>query len=258
MNVKEQIEIDDDSDIPEVLLDSPSSTGGADDLDSNSVSTVKSAVERCLNETKNKEDPVEVLQVYQQLFLKGRPLDQDSLDSTIEGKTLPIFVSRNDILETGMSELVDSEDFRYPMEVTFYGEEAADVGGPRKEFLVLMLQEILKDERNILKEVDEQRYKIIENSANLRKKFYYGAGLLCGLSLLQNGPLPCFLSEEESENVIMGTNATPARVQFRRGFDTLGLVELLRSKPTLKYLLRPSAKKLLTTKVLSYSQAKIF
>ena len=44
------------------------------------------------------------------------------------------------------------------------------------------------------------------------------------MSLLQNGPLPCFLSEEAFSQVLL--EATPFHRQFAKGLNELGLIDV--------------------------------
>lgn len=49
------------------------------------------------------------------------------------------------IYKDAMGELVTEppiEDISFPLDVTFIGEEAADYGGPRKEFLRAVMREV--------------------------------------------------------------------------------------------------------------------
>ena len=113
--------------------------------------------------------------------MTGRKLDQDTETNIIEGETSNIFVSRNSLLETGFSEILELEKFDVPLEVTFYGEEAMDYGGPRKEFFNLMMQEMVKEEFTLF-EKDEQLgvYDFKLNEGNIVKNWYYASGVLCG------------------------------------------------------------------------------
>jgi len=84
-----------------------------------------------------KSDPIEVL-VARDLWYKHR-----NTGNRI-GKTIEIFVSRMNIYKDAMAELVTEppiEDISFPLEVTFIGEEAADYGGPRKEFLGAVMRD---------------------------------------------------------------------------------------------------------------------
>ena len=57
-----------------------------------------------------------------------------------------------------MTELITDppiQDISYPLEVTFSGKEAADYGGPRKEFLSAVTREI-KDK--LFQEVETKKY----------------------------------------------------------------------------------------------------
>lgn len=69
----------------------------------------------------------------------------------LEGETTNIFVSRERILETGFSESMEPNlNFRLLLEVTCYGEEAQNVGGPRKEFFNMLLRNLQRKKPNYL------------------------------------------------------------------------------------------------------------
>lgn len=100
----------------------------------------------------------------------------------LEGDTTNIFVSRERILDTGFSELMEPNlNFRLPLEVTFYGEEAQDLGGPRKEFFGLILKEITKEENKIFVEEEEGQFVFSEYEHGIEKRWFYAAGLICGM-----------------------------------------------------------------------------
>ena len=46
------------------------------------------------------------------------------------------------VLESAIEEFKDLQNPRVTLEVSFYGEQAYDAGGPRKEFFRLCLKEI--------------------------------------------------------------------------------------------------------------------
>lgn len=77
-------------------------------------------------------EPVSVLRFYQSIIMYGRPLNLSSVENTIDGETIPICVNRFKILDTTYEELLhffdDGNDFRTPLEVTFYDEKAYDLG----------------------------------------------------------------------------------------------------------------------------------
>jgi hypothetical protein len=88
-----------------------------------------------------------------------------------------------------MEEIPCIEDVQLTLEVSFYGENAQDAGGPRKEFFRLCLQEIKKTYfDNGLKEHLSEDYQII--------------GLIMALSVLQNGKMPRFLDEDQLQAVL--------------------------------------------------------
>ena len=89
-------------------------------------------------------------------------------------------VDRENILQTTFEELKDVADPRITFEVQFYGEQAVDSGGPRKEWLRLCNQNIkLKYFDNGLKE-------------HLSEDYFY-VGQLISIVLLQNGQLPVYI-----------------------------------------------------------------
>lgn len=129
-------------------------------------------------------DPVAVLRVYQKKFLIGRQLELESDSATIEGETLPIFISRIDLLQTSFDELLEPNlNFRLPLEVTFYGEEAEDLGGPRKEFLGSLLKEITLEQHRLFQEEEDGLYRFTNDEQMRDKKWFFAAGLTCGMNL---------------------------------------------------------------------------
>jgi hypothetical protein len=89
----------------------------------------------------------------------------------LEGETTEIFVSRLNLYQDGMDELLANteQDYSLPLDVTFTGEMAQDHGGPRKEFLTAMMRQI-KDKLFMQKENDTtfilHEYDAAENSSN--------------------------------------------------------------------------------------------
>lgn len=78
-------------------------------------------------------DPVEILRCLQQQVIKGIALDVVDSNNTPEGETNYITVDRSNILTTTFAEFESIDDFCKTFEVDFMGEEARDLGGPRKE-----------------------------------------------------------------------------------------------------------------------------
>ncbi|XP_028412925.1 uncharacterized protein LOC114535799 [Dendronephthya gigantea] len=133
-----------------------------------------------------------------------------------------------------MDEILGQEwDFSLPLEVTFSGELAQDYGGPRKEFLGIAIRET----RNRLFEDDGHgHYVIKDNVAHTLKNYYLGGGLIFGFCLLQGGPLPSFLQEDQLKLLIQESDSRPLReseLQFQAGLAKFGLVQLFRKKPTI-------------------------
>ena len=72
----------------------------------------------------------------------GRPLDVNSPDQPLDGETNFVSRDRFNVWESAMEEFKDLQNPRLTLEVSFYGEQAHDAGGPRKEFFRLCLKEI--------------------------------------------------------------------------------------------------------------------
>lgn len=130
-------------------------------------------------------DPVSVLKIFQMHFLIGRQLELDNdmnESETLEGETLGIFVSRDRIVESGFNELLEPGlNFRLPLDVTFYGEEAPDLGGPRKEFFSCIMKQMTLEEHRLFIETNDGNFILSEDTAQLDKRWFYAAGLVCGM-----------------------------------------------------------------------------
>ena len=73
------------------------------------------------------------------------------------------------------------------------GEEAVDDGGPRREFLTLVLQEMAAD-GNIFQGLPHSRFLLHNVQALAARKFFL-AGMLVAVSLANGGPGLACLSE---------------------------------------------------------------
>ncbi|XP_044184710.1 uncharacterized protein LOC114947803 [Acropora millepora] len=206
-------------------------------------SHLRNALEKTFQAMRTCDEPVTILKEFSRNLNRGRLLDLVSDSDLCEGETTEIFVSRFDLFETGMEEILREglSDFSLPLEVTFAGENAQDYGGPRREFLGSMMREI-RD--RLFKEQGATGYILQETEASLAKNSYYGAGLFFGFSLFQGGSLPNFLSEEQIQRIFTKDNFDAlgrAEIQFRNGLKQFGVVELLHKKPTLIFLFRKTA-----------------
>ena len=126
------------------------------------------------------DEPIKVLRTFVAHLLRGRPLDIRDESELIEGPTTEIFVSRLNIYEDGMDELLSgtSPDYSIPLEVTFTGECAQDLGGPRKEFLGAMMREI---RFKLFTEKDgEGTFVLRDDMIAVNRMHYLGAGIIFG------------------------------------------------------------------------------
>ncbi len=79
------------------------------------------------------------------------------------------------------------------LEINFVGEDAQDAGGPLREFFRLLWREIAAD--SSLFTGPENRRLLTHNSIALQNEHYALVGRCVGLSLLNGGGGPHFLSE---------------------------------------------------------------
>lgn len=142
-----------------------------------------------ISECKGFQNPVLILKKAQEHILVGRKLDIVDPSTELEGKTNFIVVDRDKLYQDAFAEISLIDNLRLPLEVNFMGEGAQDFGGPRKEFF-----------RLILTEIKEKMFDngLIEDFA----EDYYTSGIMMGLSVLQNGKIPTFLSEEQLQELI--------------------------------------------------------
>ncbi|XP_070575403.1 uncharacterized protein [Ptychodera flava] len=183
--------------------------------------------------TNSVSDPVEILKIFQSKMVTGRKLDIEDSAVLVEGETNFIMVDRSNILRTAIDEICLIDNPRLTLEVEFYGEEARDLGGPRKEFFTEVLREIHdKYFENGLKQHLEEDYKTV--------------GVIMGLSTLQNGRIPQFMGEEVRRELFQSPFPSLCIEQLRRGFDKLGICKLAKKLPLLLHLFVPNANSALT------------
>ena len=185
-------------------------------------------------------NPVEVLRIAQKCIVRGRSLEVIQLNGEIKGETNSIFVDRYNLLATAKEEMCDLEDPRVTLEVNFYGESARDLGGPRKEFFRLLFQEINTKyfEHGLREELSED---------------YEFVGLICALSILQNGPLPKFLPEAILQSIFQefpDTSSNMCVQKFCTGMNKLGFVMLCKKMNVLNYIFQHNDNTSLTRKKL--------
>ena len=116
-------------------------------------------------------------------IISGRPLEVTNSSQVLEGETNFITVDRHDILETTFEELNHVTDPKVTFEVQFYGEQAVDSGGPRKEWIRLCNQKI------------KDTYFDNGHKEHISDDYYYIGQMVC-IALLQNGQLPVCIPEE--------------------------------------------------------------
>jgi len=185
-----------------------------------------SQVFSCIEQDKVEQNPVEILRYLQNYLVIGRKLEIQDVSLANIGETNYIMVDRSNILETGFEELETHSNKFITLEVQFYDEQAQDYGGPRKEFFLLMLRRI--------------KEKYFDNGLmNAFKSDYRKIGSLFGLSILQNGKIPNFLSEEVLQELFHGSpDEGSCMFELRKGMDELGIIQVGKKYPLFLHLFR--------------------
>ena len=194
-----------------------------------STNNLGTATAECVRVCKERDlgNLVEILNCVQKFILQGRPLDVSSLSQTLDAETNFACIDRYQVLKSAKEELNDIENPRLTLEVSFYGEAANDAGGPRKEIFCLCLKEI-KDKYfgNGLNDIIAEEYEFV--------------GMIMALSILQNGPVPCFVPEEILQQVFSDTTPGSCIAELRKGLMKLGLYEIAKILPLFLHLMRPN------------------
>ena len=155
----------------------------------------------------------------------------------IEGETSFIHIDREEILPPAFKEVRSLENPRLTLEVSFYGELASDLGGPRKEFFTLCMREIQRKYfANGLRDYMSGDYEIV--------------GLLMSLSSLQNDHVPNFLTDEIIEETFSSESPSPCIVKLRAGLAKIGVFQIGKKFPRFLDLLCKSRPTKLTRKKL--------
>ena len=99
----------------------------------------------------------------------------------IEGQTPEIFVSWWNVYEECMDKLLSgtSLNYSFPLEVTYVGECAQDMGSPHKEFLGAMMREI---KLKLFTEKDgKTTYILRDYMVSVNRMHYSRAGIVFGM-----------------------------------------------------------------------------
>ncbi|XP_052269449.1 uncharacterized protein LOC127870915 isoform X4 [Dreissena polymorpha] len=213
--------------------------GSEDQHNGDYLSTI---VKKCTTFCKSNDvsDPIHVLKIFQKEIVTGRPLEltEETSSTGIYGETNFILVDRGDLLKTAIEEIRAISDMRKCLEVQFYGECAADFGGPRKEFFSLVLHCIKEEYFEPVREWSDD---------------YEAVGRILALSTIQNGRLPRIMSAELVEKVFNQVLPVDKYIQdLRKGLDSLGLVQLVQELPAVIHLFTPQQSNPLTVKMLTH------
>ncbi|XP_063400103.1 uncharacterized protein LOC134684725 [Mytilus trossulus] len=188
-------------------------------------SNIITLINNCLNYLieNSINDPVDILRYLQKNIVTGRELEISSIETPTDGDTNFISVNRQELIETAFDEVGALTDLRPTLEVQFYGENAVDSGGPRKEFF-----------RLILREIKEKYFEPVRPFAKMED--YETIGKILALSMLQNGKIPQFLDFSLVDELFESSSPSLVVLNLRKGLDSLGLYKIGSSLPQFRHL----------------------
>lgn len=108
-------------------------------------------------------------------------------------------VTRENIVNDTIREICSCnvKDLKKPLKVKFFGEEAEDAGGVRKEFFLLLMKEILDQKYGMFQEYEESRLIWFASLSFEDPEMYKLVGTICGLAIYNfiiiNLPFPLAL-----------------------------------------------------------------
>jgi len=87
---------------------------------------------------------------------------------------------------------------------------------------------------------------------------YYVVGVIMGLSIVQNGKIPQFFSEDQLDEIFQGKSASPAATNLQKGLAELGVCQVCKKLPIFRHIFRPNTAATLPIKKLTNLLNPIF
>ena len=88
------------------------------------------------------------------------------------------------------------------LRVTFVGEPAIDDGGPMREYMRLLIADIMSNNTLFCDDINA-RY-LQHNIIELKKRTFYYVGRMLSMSIVHGGPPPAFFAEPVSNYIVYG------------------------------------------------------
>jgi len=98
----------------------------------------------------------------------------------------------------------------------------------------------------MLRKVKDEYFE--DNIRDNCEEKYHNIGLLLGLSILQNGPFPHFLKEEELDEIFSTQPSKSCFKAIQKAFQEIGIFQMVKAIPLLRHLFRRNENQRLTLK----------
>lgn len=133
----------------------------------------------------------DILREHRNIFL---PVDEED--------RIRITIRRKHILADMLHKLRSGLNTSKHLKVTFVGEPAVDAGGPLREFLHHLIEEVSQNNSFLCGSLTARvpRHSVTELD---RRSFYY-IGVMLALSLIHGGPAPQFFSPAVADYIVSG------------------------------------------------------
>ncbi|CAH1797667.1 unnamed protein product [Owenia fusiformis] len=147
--------------------------------------------------------------------------------------------------------------FRQRIEVMYDGENAKDLGGPRRELLTDLIRYIKGDDSPFLNVINNECWISTSEREHIG---YFAAGVAVAMALLFEGPPVNFLAEGQMDRLLNkeSLELNGGEREFSRGMNMYGVLELVRKKPVMRYLLRPGTQAVMTMRKLKSLVKPVF
>ncbi len=103
----------------------------------------------------------------------------------VAAEYLVLMVSRDNLVRDTLIQLqqMKADDLKKPLRVVFYGEEAEDAGGVRKEFFMLLMKELMDPKFGMFKSFEETRTIWFHPQCFEEEVMFFLIGVMCGLAI---------------------------------------------------------------------------
>lgn len=121
-----------------------------------------------------------------------------------------LHIRRHHIYSDSLKAFKKKFPFNATIKVVFLGEPAIDIGGPLREYLALLMKEIVAN-NSLFNGPDDCR-GIVHSMRSIESKAFYYIGQMMAVSIIHGGPGPGCLSHAVVDYITYGLNKVNATI----------------------------------------------